>query len=61
MSVVTEIRNTQANYKDKCELVIGNPCFNNRFYSVKPIESFNLLSNSILELILVFFKQKRVI
>ena len=41
MSVVTEIRNTQPNYKDKCELVIGNPCFNNRFYSVMNIENIS--------------------
>ena len=34
MSVVTELRNTQPANSHKCEIVIINPCFNNRFYSV---------------------------
>lgn len=37
--IVDEIRNTQPNHSDKCELVIKNPCFDNRFYSV----NFNFL------------------
>lgn len=35
MSVVNEIRNFQPNNQDKCELVLINPCFNNRFFSVR--------------------------
>ena len=42
MSVVTEIRNTHPSNKEKCELVISNPCFNNRFYSVIELFVYNL-------------------
>ncbi|CAF0703806.1 unnamed protein product [Brachionus calyciflorus] len=49
-NVVDEIRNSQPGFGEKCELVIINPCFNNRFYQTDLI-SLNSYSTDYLDLV----------